>query len=251
MRRKHSGWPLAGVGMSFEQSKRPGGKSGRTGRPPMKSRWLRIVLIVVAVFVLILIALPFLINVNSFRPKIEAEASTALGRQVTIGNLSLSILSGAVEADNVAIADDPAFSKSPFVTAKSLKIGVELMPLIFSKQLKVTDIVLEEPQITLLSGPHGTWNYSSIGGASEKKPAAPKAGESAPTDLSVGKLNVNNGKLMVGKANSSAKPKVYDKVNIAVTDFSATSQFPFKLTAGLPGGGNADISGKAGPINPA
>src|SRR5208337_5356994 len=179
MRRKHSGWPLAGVGMSFEQSKRPGGKSGRTGRPPMKNRWLRIVLIVVAVFVLILIALPFLINVNSFRPKIEAEASAALGRQVTIGNLSLSIFSGAVEADNVAIADDPAFSKSPFVTAKSLKIGVELMPLIFSKQLKVTDIVLEEPQITLLSGTHGTWNYSSMGGASEKRPTEQKAGGTA------------------------------------------------------------------------
>ncbi len=162
----------------------------------------------------------------------------------------MSIFSGAVEADNVAIADDPAFSKSPFVTAKSLGIGVELMPLIFSKQLKVTDIVLEEPQITLLRAANGTWNYSSIGGASEKKPTAPKAGESASQNLSVGKLNVNNGKLMVGKANSSAQPKVYDKVNIAVTDFSATSQFPFKLTAGLPGGGNADISGKAGPINP-
>ena len=88
----------------------------------------------VAVFVLILIALPFLINVNSFRPKIESEASSALGRQVTVGNLSLSLFSGHVEADNIAIADDPAFSKSPFVTAQSLKIGVELMPLIFSKK---------------------------------------------------------------------------------------------------------------------
>jgi hypothetical protein len=48
-------------------------------------------------------------NVNSYRPKIESEASSALGRQVTIGNLSLSLLTGSVEADNVAIADDPAF----------------------------------------------------------------------------------------------------------------------------------------------
>src|SRR5208337_3614906 len=169
MRRKHSGWPLAGVGMSFEQSKRPGGKSGRTGRPPMKNRWLRIVLIVVAVFVLILIALPFLINVNSFRPKIEAEASAALGRQVTVGDLSLSVFSGNVGADNIAIADDPAFSKAPFLTAKSLKIGVELMPLIFSKQLNVTGITLNEPQITLLKATNGKWNFSSMGGSSAKK----------------------------------------------------------------------------------
>ena len=67
----------------------------------------------------------------------------------------------------------------------------------------------------------------------------------------MGKLNVNNARLTVEKVNSSRKPRVYDKVNIEVTNLSATSQFPFKLTALLPGGGDADISGKAGPINSA
>ena len=217
----------------------------------MKKRWLRIALIVAAVFSVILIALPFLINVNSFRPKIESEASSALGRQVTVGNLSLSIFSGSVRADNIAIADDPAFSKSPFITAKSLKIGVELMPLIFSKELKVTEVTLEEPQIAMIKAANGAWNFSSLGGSSAKTPTEPKAAGSTPAGLSVDKLSVNDGKLIVGNANSSAKPQVYDKVNVAVTDFSATSQFPFKLSADLPGGGTADISGKAGPINSA
>ena len=131
----------------------------------MQKRWLRIVLIAIAVLFVIILILPFLINVNSYRPKIEASASSALGRQVTIGNLGLSLLSGTVTAENLAIADDPAFGKSPFVTAKSLKIGVELMPLIFSKQLKITEIELEQPQITLLRTANGKWNYSSLGGA--------------------------------------------------------------------------------------
>jgi len=218
----------------------------------MKRHWLRTALIVFAVFVLILIALPFLINVNSFRPKIEAEASSALGRQVTVGNLSLSILSGHVEADNIAIADDPAFSKSPFITAQSLKIGVELVPLIFSRKVMVTEIVLEQPQIKLFKAANGTWNFSSLGGPSTKKPAEPKGGESGPPpDVSVGRLSVNNARLTVQKVSSSRKPRVYDKVNIEVTNLSATSQFPFKVTALLPGGGDADISGKAGPIDSA
>src|SRR5271157_2395881 len=131
----------------------------------MKKHWLRITLIAFAVFVLILIALPFLINVNSFRPKIESEASSALGRQVKLGHLSLSLFSGTVEADDIAIADDPAFSKSPFVTAHSLKIGIELMPLIFSKQIHVTELLLQKPEITLLRDAKGTWNFSSLGGA--------------------------------------------------------------------------------------
>jgi AsmA protein len=215
----------------------------------MKKRWFRIAGIAVVVFLVILIALPLLINVNSFRPRVESEASTALGRQVTVGNLSLSILSGSVGAENIAISDDPAFSKSPFVMAKSLKVGVELMPLIFSKQLNVTDITLEEPQITLLKAANGKWNFSSIGEAAAKNPPEQAKSGSSPTNLSVAKLNINRGKLSVGKANSSAKPVVYDNVSFAVTNFSMNSQFPFQLTAKLPQSGDVNVSGKAGPIN--
>ena len=43
-----------------------------------------------------------------------------------------------------AIADDPAFSTTPFVKAESRKVGVELMPLITAKKINVTEIVLEK-----------------------------------------------------------------------------------------------------------
>ena len=76
----------------------------------MKTRWLRITGIAVAVLLVILLALPFLINVNSFRPKIESELTNVLGRSVTLGELSLSLLTGKVGVENVSIADDPAFS---------------------------------------------------------------------------------------------------------------------------------------------
>jgi AsmA protein len=220
-------------------------------RGVMKRRWFRITGIVIGVLVLLLIALPFLIDVNSFRPKIESEASSALGRQVKLGDLSLSILSGTVSIEDIRIADDRAFSTSPFVTAKSLMVGVELMPLIFSKQLNVTKIALNEPQIMLLKAANGTWNFSSLGGAAASKTPEPTPStSSAPQNFSIGKLEVNNGKLTLASVGSKAKPQVFDKVNIDVTDFSFTSKFPFELTAKLPGGGDADLSGKAGPINP-
>jgi len=216
-----------------------------------KKRWLRIAGIAVAAFLVILLALPFLIDVNSFRPKIESEATNALGRPVKLGNLSLSILSGTVGIDDISIADDPAFSRSPFVTAKSLKVEVELMPLIFSKQLNVTGIALDEPQIALLKAANGTWNFSSLGGTAAKKvPESEKSAASRPQNFSVAKLEIKDGKLTVGKANSAAKQQVYDMVNAEVTNFSFASQFPFNMTAGLPGGGDANVSGKAGPINP-
>jgi AsmA protein len=215
----------------------------------MKMRWLRITGIAVAVLLVILLALPFLIDVNSFRPKIESELTNVLGRPVTLGELSLSLLSGKIGVENVSVADDPAFSKSPFVTAKSLKVDVELMPLIFSKTLNVTGIVLDEPKITLLKAANGTWNFSSLGGPGAKKSAEP-AKESTSKNLSIGKVEITNGELAVGNANSAGKPQVYDGVNVELTNLSYTSQFPFTLTADLPGGGTANVSGEAGPMNP-
>lgn len=213
-------------------------------------RALQIVGIIVAVLLLIAIVLPFVVNVNSFRPRLESELSSALGRQVKVGNLGLSILSGSVSAENLSIADDPGFSKEAFIRAKALKVGVEVMPLIFSKTLHVTELTLERPEIILLQSASGKWNFSSLGSGSSAKPASSKSDESVSQNLSVSRLNVKDGRVSVGRANSSAKPHVYDKVNITVRNFSFNSQFPFTLTANLPGGGDLSLDGKAGPINP-
>jgi uncharacterized protein involved in outer membrane biogenesis len=134
----------------------------------MKKRFLLVLGIAAAVIFLVLIALPFFIDADRFRPELESEASLALGRQVKLGHLSLSILTGKLVANDIEVADDPTFSKADFVTAKSLKIGVELKPLIFSRQLNVTEIILESPQIVILNGGNGTWNFSSLVGASRK-----------------------------------------------------------------------------------
>ena len=50
--------------------------------------------------------------------------------------------------DDLSISDDPKFSSGPFLTAKKVRVGVELMPLIFSKQLNVTEISIVNPQVT-------------------------------------------------------------------------------------------------------
>ncbi len=216
-------------------------------------RTLRIVGIVFAVILVAIIALPFLINVNSFRPKLESELTTALGREVKVGNLKLSIISGSVSAEDLSIADDPAFSKSPFIRAKSLDVGVDLMALIFSKELHVNDLTLSQPEIFLVHSASGKWNFSSLGENSAAKPSTPapdKSADSSNANLSVAKLEVKDGRVTVSKANSSAKPRIYDKVNIEVRGFSFTSQFPFTLTANLPGGGSVKLDGNAGPINP-
>ena len=131
-------------------------------------RALKVILIVVGILVVLLLIVPFLIPVNQFRPTIEEKASAALGRRVQLGNLSLSLISGSLSAEDLSIGDDPKFSSAPFLTAKSLKVGVEIMPLIFSKTLNVTGVTIDSPKVTLLHNPAGEWNFSSLGGSSAK-----------------------------------------------------------------------------------
>src|SRR2546421_653665 len=105
------------------------------------SRWTKRSLVIVGstivILVILVLALPFIIDVDRFRPQIEAQLKSALGRQVNIGRLSLSILSGGASAQKVIIADDPAFSTDPFVVAKSLDISVAWWPLISSRSVRI------------------------------------------------------------------------------------------------------------------
>src|SRR5271156_291905 len=111
------------------------------------TKTMKIVAAAAGVVVLAIAAVPLFVNVNTFRPKIEAELTAALGRQVKVGDLSLSLLSGSVVARDLTIADDPHFSNSPFLTASVLRIGVEMRPLILQRQLLVRSFEVEGPQI--------------------------------------------------------------------------------------------------------
>lgn len=221
---------------------------------------LTIIGIIIAVLIVIVIVLPLFVNVNRFKPTLEADLSQALGRKVEIGNIRLAILSGGVTVDDVSIADDPAFSKSPFLTAKQLSAGVHLFPLIFSKQLEVESFTITDPQVTLLRSPSGTWNFSSLGAGAGKEPAATKAPAADPGNSSgnvssapnatIGKLTVSNGTMVVGTAGARGKTETYTHVDFQASEISRTSQFPFKLTATTPGGGTLHLDGNAGPLNP-
>ena len=212
-------------------------------------RLLTVVGIVVAVLIILVVAAPLFINVDSFRPSLEKSLSASLNRQVQIGKLSASLFSGGASASQISISDDPAFSKGPFLQAGSLKVGVHLIPLIFSKKLEVTGITVERPEIVLLKNAAGKWNYSTLGASSSKPKET--TGESSTPAISVEKFEIVDGKVRMGESSGSkaGKEYVYDKVNLTARNISLTSAIPFTLTADTPGGGSLKLEGQAGPLN--
>jgi len=212
-------------------------------------RKLRNILIAVGIVIVMLVIVPFLIPVNQFKPTIESKASAALGRQVQMGNLSLSLFTGSLSAENLVIGDDPKFSQTPFLTAKGVKVGVAMMPLIFSRALNITSVTIKDPQVTLLHNPAGQWNYSSIGGAAANTANNQAAQQNtSQSDLAIHKLSLENGTIIVGYV-GNPKRTTYDHVTVEASDISTRTKFPVSVSADLPGGGKFKLDGNAGPLD--
>lgn len=212
----------------------------------MNKRWLTIGGIVVGVFLFVIILVPFFVNAETFRPTVESQLSSALGRKVAMGKLSFSVLGGSLNAEDITIADDPAFSNVPFIQAKKLDVGVEIFPLVFHRQVHVTKLTIDTPSIQLIEHASGKWNYSSLGGASTSTSSTQS---SSVPDLSVGELKIVNGSALVSSIPVTAKPFEYTDVNLTVKSFSFLKSFPFDLSAKLPAGGTLKLNGDAGPIS--
>jgi AsmA protein len=227
------------------------------------SKPVKIVGIVIAVLIVLLLIVPFFINADSFRPILQSKAQEALGRNVQIGKLDFSLFSGALSADGITIADDPKFSNAPFITAKSLKVSVDVMPLIFSKELHVNSIKLESPQVALISNAEGRWNYSSLGGnaaqpapQTAQKPAtkAPAPSAQKPSEeaanYAVDEIDISNGKISVSEVPARQPATVYSDVDLTLKKFAPGAKMPFTLSLKAPRGGTIKADGTAGPVNP-
>jgi AsmA protein len=217
----------------------------------------RILLIVlgsiVALVLVVALAIPMFLNADAFRTRIETALTNSLGRKVILGKLDLSVLTGNLVAENATIADDPAFSTQPFLQASKVKIGIEMIPLLLSRQIHVTGFSIDSPKINLLRAANGTWNYSTIGRA-QQNTAATKESSTLIPNLTVNRVAISNGQVTVRITPAPGTPatpnRTYDQLDFDAKDFSFQKSFPFTASAHLPGDAIISLKGNAGPINP-
>jgi len=211
-------------------------------------RWTKITLALLALILLILAALPYVINPNAFRPRLESQLTAALGRQVKLGALHLNLLRGHLSADDLSIADDPDYSLAPFLTASELQIGADLPSLIFSRQLNVRSFLAVAPRIHLVHGAETGWNFSSITRRTPLAPGNRALPEGLPL-LTVGLITIQDGRAVVESRAQPGQQWTYDHINLSVEHFSSSKAFPFSVSASLPGDSTISVNGTLGPIH--
>lgn len=215
----------------------------------MKRTLLIAASVLVGIVVVVGVLLWLFFDANQFRPRLEAAMGAASGRKVSLGHIRLAPFSGSLAIEDVSIGDDPSFGAEPFITAKSVSVGVDLMPLILSRSLHVESFRLEQPHVTLLRSNAGVWNFSGLGGRGASS-GAPSGGTSTTAaGALIQKIVIAGGQVVIGNSPPRGKPRVYDGVNVEVANVSLTSRFPFRATARTPGGGTLELNGEAGPID--
>jgi len=89
-------------------------------------KWVGILLVLL---ILGVVSVPFLINVDEFRPTLQSELTNALGMTVTLGNLQLKILRGEVASNAVRTGNQPAGALvAASVTAPLFQGVIVLLP---------------------------------------------------------------------------------------------------------------------------
>ena len=179
-----------------------------------------------------LVAVPFLIPLDTYRAPIERAASSALGREVHIrGSLGLSVYPQiGISLGDVSIANAPGARHPQMVEVESVVVGAKLMPLL-SRRLEITEVTLQNPVIHLEVSRNGTSNWQ-LGNSNQAKPGETN---SRIASVGVGRLSVEGGQVTYDDAASGTSQAIKDvSLTLAIPLTRATNvRVPLVFNGGL------------------
>lgn len=214
---------------------------------------------IVGLLIVVLLAAPLFIDVNSYKPMIAAEVKKATGRDLVLdGPISLSLLPvPSVSISGVKFFNVPGSKNANMVEVKSVTVKPSLLALLMGG-IEVSEVTLVEPKIVLEVNAEGKPNWEFAPSVAEAKPAAAKPGSARP--LSLGRLTIDNGTLIFSdskaglsvvaqKANFSASVGSLDGP-YSLTGSAIVNDAPLKLALAVgarnASGHTADVALEAG-----
>lgn len=169
--------------------------------PTLAKRLLLALAATVAGVALLLIAAVTLVDLNRFKPVIEARVSALTGRELRIaGDIGWSLypVLGA-ELRAVTLGNAPGFA-GPMAEVERAALGVAVLPLLRG-QLQVSEVVLEQPRIALGIDANGRNNWDDLLTALEQDAPPPPSddtpgGADEPSmDIAIDGVRVSGGEV--------------------------------------------------------
>src|SRR5690242_15631363 len=111
--------------------------------------------------VALIVAVPALVNLDRYRPEVISYFEENTGKKVEIGRLSLTFFpSVTIHVENFGVKSPPLFPPSYIVKVGRADAVLDFWALLHRKVV-IRSLVLEDPEINLVSDPDGPWNFEN------------------------------------------------------------------------------------------
>lgn len=170
------------------------------------------------VFAAVIFVLTF--NINSYKPRIEAAVSGAMGMKVLInGKMKLELFPRAsVSLEDILIQNRGA----DVASVKKVEAGIRLLPLLW-REVHIEQVGLITPTFFITKDKSGHFNVETP----EKKPAGK---ELLLGYIQAGKIFIRKGHILYMDNTSGVKTEV-NECDLAINNFSAgEGEFPVSLS---------------------
>ena len=164
---------------------------------------------------------PFFVDWTAYRSTFETYAEEALGHKVTVlGKADMSLLPApTLTFTDVRVGE----AEDPLLIVSRFQMRVELPPLL-KGEIRVLDMRLERPQLTLAMDEYGRLDWLT----DNTRPAG--LARLDPKNIAFDQIEIDNGSITLLDARDSSSQKV-ENVNVAVS--ARSLQGPFKVDGSL------------------
>jgi len=220
-------------------------------------KWIMIIgLGLVLLLFLAIIIVPLTIDVEKYKPQIEAQVTKATGRPFKLGGKlkpSLFPWVGVALAD-LHLGNPPEFKEKDFVSVEEFEVRVKLLPLL-SRNVEIKRFVIKGPQIVLERQKDGRGNWEGLGQTKTEKTTKPKqpteekskTAEGLPIKtLAVGEFSIADGKILWIDHSTDIRKEVKD-INLTLADVSLDKPIKVDLRA-ISDEHTLALRGSVGPV---
>ena len=155
-------------------------------------KWIALGLgaLIALAFIAILVIV-WVVDPNTFKPRIEAAVRDATGREFTLaGDIELGFFPWlALRTGEGRFGNTPGFGSEPMVSWKRAQLGARLLPLLRG-ELVADRVILEGADVRLIRRTEGTANWQGIGGES-----GPKDPDAEPMELRIDGIEIRDSRV--------------------------------------------------------
>ncbi len=202
--------------------------------------------LIVALVTLVVLARVF-ITPERVKLALTPLASEALHREVQIGEVELSPLSG-IALKNLRVISRQ--SNQPFISAEKVVLRYQLLPLL-SRKVVIDEVRLESPRIRVARLSNGSWDIADLLGSRKRDQPngdlLPEKDHAQPLlNLMVSKIIITDGEtLLLDYQNNARSPRQFRFSDLTATarNIASDQDIPFQIQTRL-NGASLDLEGE-------